>query len=111
MIVVQAQCDRELDVRPAPVPAEHGFERLRVSWSSAKQHDGMERLQLELKSAARYQLERYGKVRLPASWLAVGEELRARICEKTLAREAFEELCRAKHGSAVPGVVAGIPAP
>ena len=105
VIVVQAQCDRELDVRPAPVPAEHGFERLRVSWSSAKQHDGMERLQLELKSAARYQLERYGKVRLPARWVAVGEDLRARIREKTLAREAFEELCRAKHGSAVPGVV------
>lgn len=105
VIVVQAQCDRELDVRPTPVLAEHGFERLRVTWSSAKQHDGMERLQLELKSAARYQLERYGKVRLPASWLAVGEELCARIREKTLARAEFEELCRAKHGSAVPGVV------
>jgi internalin A len=78
VIVVQAQCDRELDVRPAPVPAEHGFKRLRVTSSSAKQDEGMERLQLELKSAAHYQLERYGKVRLPASWVAVGEELRAR---------------------------------
>ena len=67
VIVVQTQCDRELDVQLAPIPAEHGFERLRVSSFSAKQEDGMERLQLELKSAARYQLERYGKVRLPAS--------------------------------------------
>ena len=105
VIVVQTQCDRELDVRPAPVPSEHGFERLRVTSSSARQDDGMERLQLELKSAARYQLERYGKVRLPASWVAMGEELRARICEKTLPRDEFDELCRAKHGSAVPGVV------
>ena len=105
VIVVQTQCDRELDVRSAPVPAEHGFERLRVTSSSAMQDDGLERLQLELKSAARYQLERYGKVRLPASWVALGEELRARNCEKTLPKDEFDGLCRAKHGSSVPGVV------
>ncbi len=105
VIVVQAQCDRELDVLHAPVPVEHGFERLRITSASAKQEEGMERLQMELKSAARYQLERYGKVRLPASWVAVGEELRARIHEKTLPRTEFDELCCAKHGAAVPSVV------
>ncbi len=105
VIVVQAQCDRELDVRPAPVPSEHGFERLCLSSSSAKQDDGMERLQLELKSAARYQLERYGKVRLPASWVALGRVLRARIGEKTLLRIEFNKLCHAEHSTAVPDVV------
>ncbi len=105
VIVVQSQCDRELDVRPVPVPPEHGFERLRFSSSSAKQDDGIERLQLELKSAARFQLERYGKVRLPASWVALGEVLRARIGEKTLPRVEFDKLCRAEHSTAVPDVV------
>jgi internalin A len=106
VIVEQTQCDRELDVRPAPMPtAEHGFERLRISSSSAKLDDGMERLQLELKSTARYLLERYGKVRLPASWVAVGEELRARSRQKTLSRDTFDALCRTQYGAAVPNVV------
>ena len=105
VIVVQTQCDRELDVRPAPVPADHGFDRLCVTSSSARQEDGMEALQLELKRAARYQLERYGKVRLPASWVAVRDELRRRIAERTLPRAGFDELCAACHASALPGVV------
>lgn len=105
VIVVQTQCDRELDVRSAPMPTEPGFERLRVTSSSAIQDDGMERLQLELKSAARYQLERYGKVRLPASWVAMGQELRARSHEKTMPHAEFDEFCRVIHGSAAPCAV------
>jgi internalin A len=58
VIVVQTQCDREIEVKQPPISSEHGFERLRITSSSAKQRDGLERLQLELKGAARYQAER-----------------------------------------------------
>ncbi|SAL49924.1 Internalin-A precursor [Caballeronia terrestris] len=105
VIVVQTQCDQELDVRPPPLPTEHGFERMRITSSSAMQDDGMEGLELELKRAARYLLGRYGKVRLPSSWVAVGKELRARIGEKTLSRDEFDVLCHAQHGASVPDVV------
>jgi internalin A len=109
VIVVQTQCDRERDVSSTPpIPADHGFERLRVADCSAKRGDGMARLMLELKSAARYQLERYGEVQLPANWVAVGEDLRRMRDEqgiRTLPRDAFERLCAEQHQTAVPGVV------
>ena len=105
VIVVQTQCDGELQVRAPALPPDHGFARLRVTSCSAKQDDGMEGLQLELKSAARYQLERYGKVRLPASWVKITGKLRARADEKTLPRAEFERLCAKGHSAAVPGVV------
>ena len=109
VIVVQTQCDRERDVSSAPpIPADHGFERLRVADCSAKRGDGMARLMLELKSAARYQLERYGEVQLPANWVAVGDDLRRMRDEqgiRTLPRDAFERLCAEQHQTAVPGVV------
>ncbi|WP_180693101.1 leucine-rich repeat domain-containing protein, partial [Sphaerotilus sulfidivorans] len=109
VIVVQTQCDRERDVSSAPpIPADHGFERLRVADCSAKRGDGMARLMLELKSAARYQLERYGEVPLPANWVAVGDDLRRMRDEqgiRTLPRDAFERLCAEQHQTAVPGVV------
>jgi internalin A len=109
VIVVQTQCDRERDVSSAPpIPADHGFERLRVADCSAKRGDGMARLMLELKSAARYQLERYGTVQLPANWVAVGDDLRRMRDEqgiRTLPRDEFERLCAEQHQTAVPGVV------
>ncbi len=109
VIVVQTQCDRERDVSSAPpIPADHGFERLRVADCSAKRGDGMARLMLELKSAARYQLERYGGVQLPANWVAVGDDLRRMRDEqgiRTLRRDEFERLCAEQHQTAVPGVV------
>ena len=109
VIVVQTQCDRERDVSSAPpIPADHGFERLRVADCSAKRGDGMARLMLELKSAARYQLERYGEVQLPANWVAVGDDLRRMRDEqgiRTLPRDEFERLCAEQHQTAVPGVV------
>ena len=109
VIVVQTQCDRERDLSSAPpIPADHGFERLRVADCSAKRGDGMARLMLELKSAARYQLERYGEVQLPANWVAVGDDLRRMRDEqgiRTLPRDAFERLCAEQHHTAVPGVV------
>jgi len=109
VIVVQTQCDRERDVSSAPlIPADHGFERLRVADCSAKRGDGMARLMLELKSAARYQLERYGEVQLPANWVAVGDDLRRKRDEqgiRTLPRDEFERLCAEQHQTAVPGVV------
>jgi internalin A len=105
VIVVQTQCDRELDVRLPPLPDEHGFERLSTTSSSARQEDGMDGLQVELRKAARFLLQRYGKVRLPASWVAVNDELRARTGEKTLPRDEFDVLCLARHGAAVPEVV------
>lgn len=109
VIVVQTQCDRERDVSSAPpIPADHGLERLRIADCSAKRGDGMARLMLELKSAARYQLERYGEVQLPANWVAVGDDLRRMRDEqgiRTLPRDAFERLCAEQHQTAVPGVV------
>lgn len=109
VIVVQTQCDRERDVSSSPpIPADHGFERLRVADCSAKRGDGMARLMLELKSAARYQLERYGEVQLPANWVAVGDDLRRMRDERgirTLPRDEFERLCAEQHQTAVPGVV------
>ena len=102
VIVVQTQCDRELDVsRAPPIPADHGFERLRVADCSAKRGDGMARLMLELKSAARYQLERYGEVQLPANWVAVGDDLRrmrdeqARRTLRAIALATARNLCMA----------------
>ncbi|GAB1436067.1 leucine-rich repeat domain-containing protein [Sphaerotilus sulfidivorans] len=109
VIVVQTQCDRERDVSSAPpIPVDHGFERLRVADCSAKTKNGMARLMLELESAARYQLERYGEVPLPANWVAVGDDLRRMRDEqgrRTLPRDAFEHLCAEQHQTAVPGVV------
>jgi internalin A len=109
VIVVQTQCDRERDVSSAPpILAEHGFERLRIADCSAKNRNGMARLTLELESAARYQLERYGEVQLPANWVAVGDDLRRMRDEqgiRTLPRDEFERLCAEQHQTAVPGVV------
>lgn len=105
VIVTQTQSDRETEARTPPVSPDHGFERLRTTYSSAKEPDGMERLQLELKSAARYQLEQYGKVRLPLSWCAVTRELDNRRHEKTISYGEFETLCRARHKTAVPSAV------
>jgi internalin A len=108
VLVVQTQCDKEADVRSPSTPNNHAFERLRYSYASAKAPDGMERLKLELKSAAVYQFERYGKVRLPLSWCAVGtdlRDLRVRSGRQMVSYSEFETLCHQKHGAAVPEVV------
>ena len=105
VIVVQTQCDSETDFRPPPVPSNHGFERLMTTYSSAMQPDGIERLQLELKSAARYQLQRYGKVRLPLSWCSIAKELEGLKLQKSISYGAFESLSRTKHHAAVPSAV------
>ena len=107
VIVTQTQCDRETEARTPPMPADHGFERLRITYSSAKQADGLERLQMELKSAARYQLEQYGKVRLPMRWCNVVQELdlRRQQKHKTISFEDFEAVCRTRFRTALPAAV------
>lgn len=105
IIVMQTQCDRETDIRTPPVPTGHGFERLRTTDSSAKQPDRIEKLQIELKSAARYQFEQYGKVRLPLNWCGVMRDLEKRRSQKMISYGEFEALCRKVHKTAVPNTV------
>ena len=107
VIVVQTQCDRESDRRDPPIPANHGFERLLTTYSSAREPNGIRRVRLELESAALYQLERYGKVRLPKSWCGVEKDIAARRRRKTktITYSEFETLSQRKHQTAVPGVV------
>jgi len=95
VIVVQTQCDRERDVRDAPVPTAHGFTRLQRTACSAKRADGLERLWPELRAAVRYQRERMDDVMLPASWLHVRDTLRTRKHqgEKVLALADYRRLC------------------
>ena len=106
VIVVQSQCDNELDVIDAPVPGDHGFERLRRTYCSAKslEDDGMERLWLELRAAVRYQQERQRlSYFLPLSWMAVKDRLNdeLRAGQKTLSWDAYEVLC-SEHGVKAP---------
>lgn len=105
VIVAQTQCDAERSVLDAPVPTGHGFIRLRPTSCSAKLDDGMESLRLELKKAAKYQLERHGKVRLPTSWVAVGARLTESMSQKTISREQFDELLAESNSAAPPSVV------
>jgi len=105
VIVVQTQCEREEDVRSAPITDEYDFARLREISACASQESGIETLQSELELAAQYQLERYGRVLIPANWVAMAETLQARSAEKTLPRVEFDDLCRARHRAALPSVV------
>jgi internalin A len=109
VIVVQTQCDREADaISQPPLPLAHGFERLRIAHCSAKKSSGMDRLLLELQSAARFQLERYGATLIPANWMAVSGELR-RLRDvdrqKTIALADFERHCLHTHSTSLPSVV------
>lgn len=78
IIVVQAQCDEESQKREPPLPATPEFKWIKrdVSCSAANAENGMEELWPVLRKAARLLQERHGEVMLPASWTAVGDELR-----------------------------------
>jgi internalin A len=105
IIVTQTQCEEEHARAAVPLPAQHGFERLVTTYCSAVEPDGMERLRLELKSAARYQIERYGKVLLPQKWCIVAAKLEVLKPQRTISRADFEELCKTGYKTAVPSVV------
>ncbi|PTQ86726.1 leucine-rich repeat protein [Agitococcus lubricus] len=108
IIVVQSQCDKESQVIPPLLPSNHGFTRLKVSSCSAKVSYGLERLQPELKSAARLLCERYEEVKLPKNWLSVMHELQHKrdneSC-KTISYDEFEALCQ-NNGSQYSSIVA-----
>ena len=107
VVVVQSKCDQLQDSVFSPLPAEHGLRQVRYTECSALQVDGMDSVLAEIRRQARLLLERYGQVLLPASWVAVGDTLRARCSEgqRTLSHTEFETLCRAHHASAPPEVV------
>lgn len=101
VLTVQTQCDQESDVDTPPRLPDHlHFGWLRNTYCSAATVDGMERLLLELKTAAKVQLERYNDVLLPVNWIAVSNELR-RKCEvlrhKTISLKNFRALCQQEH--------------
>lgn len=107
VVVVQSKCDRQQDSVQPPLPVEHGLRYLRYTACSAKNQSGMSSLLTSIQDQAQLLLERYGQVLLPASWVAVGDTLRARCNEglRTLPRAEFERLCRTHHASAPPEVV------
>jgi internalin A len=107
VIVTQTQCDRELDVKHPTLPANLGFDRLRVIDSSARREDGVEKLFVELKSAAKYLFEKYKKVRLPLSWCAIAKDLEKMRQQglRTVSYQEFEKLCRTKYHAAAPEAV------
>lgn len=105
VVVVQSKCDQLQDSVPPPLPAAHGLRHLRHTECSARQVDGMDSVLADIRRQARLLLERYGQVLLPASWVAVGDTLRARRVERTLPHAEFEALCHASHASAPPEVV------
>ncbi|WP_158281705.1 COR domain-containing protein [Rivihabitans pingtungensis] len=107
VVVVQSKCDRQQDSVLPPLPAEHGLRYLRYTACSAKNQSGMSSLLTSIQDQAQLLLERYGQVLLPASWVAVGDTLRARCSKgaRTLPRAEFETLCRVHHASAPPEVV------
>ena len=108
IIVLQTQCDRESQVIDPQLPADHGFTRLRVTNSSAKnQRHGLALLQPQLESAAGYQIERHGNIPMPRSWVGVIDDLRQRRQngQRTIPRAEFEQLCLERHGTSVPAVV------
>ncbi len=66
VIVVQSQCDEQQQRATPPLPADHGFQHLLTTTSSALKARGMEKLLVELRSQAELLQERFGQVLLPA---------------------------------------------
>lgn len=100
VLVVQTRCDTEDDiVADPPVPANHGFRRLRKTACSANDQvnpEGMERLLVELKMAVRGQLEDHGRIVLPQRWVDIGQvldDLRDQQQRKTISYHEYESLC------------------
>jgi internalin A len=104
VIVVQTRCDQVMEERTAPVPPDHGFERLRTTACSAKEDD-LSRLTSELQAAARYLRELHSKVLIPSTWLDVRDRLREKRSERTMERDEFDRVCIDKHGMSSPGAL------
>lgn len=106
IVVVQSKCDRETDRATPPLPVDHGFKRPPATVTCSAKEGEIDELKAALRSATRYLLEVHGSYRLPTSWVAVKERLRElRLTQKTMAREAFDELCLDTHGTSVPGAL------
>ena len=101
VIVVQTQCARESDEAAPPLR-----DTTRLTWyqptiSCASQDDGVDSLRHLLKRAARHRLETPAPPRMPASWLAVRDQLvELRETEKTIDRARFDAICADSHHGA-----------
>lgn len=104
LIVVQTQCDDYSQEQSIDIPEHLSFQWTRTIHASALNEEGVEELEFALKKAAKRQLAQYKKVRLPQSWVDVGQALRADASIKTVAYESFVDLCK-QHKIAAPEAV------
>ncbi len=93
VILVQTQCEQQMQCRDAPIFREHGFTSLQRTHSSAIKTNGLDKLIDCLVAAADYLQEKHGRVVLPQSWVALSNQLQARREEKVLFLQAFQAIC------------------
>jgi internalin A len=94
ILIAQSQCDQPAQERKAPTPTPQPFTYLKENHLSAKEPDGLETFLPQLNRAMQLQLERNGKVQIPASWLNVAEQLRELFSERVCSHEKFLALCK-----------------
>jgi internalin A len=101
VIVVQTQCARESDEAAPPLRDTSRLAWYRETISCASQEDGVDSLRDLLKRAARHRLEMPAPPRMPASWLAVRDQLGTlRETERTIDRTRFDAICADTHHGA-----------
>ena len=101
VIVVQTQCARESDEVAPPLRETGRFAWCRQTISCAIPDDGVDSLRDLLKHAARHRLETPAQPRMPASWLAVRDQLATlRETERTIDRTRFDAICADTHQGA-----------
>jgi internalin A len=101
VIVVQTQCARESDEAAPPLRDTGRLAWYRPTISCASQDDGVDSLRDLLKRAARHRLETPAPPRMPASWLAVRDQLATlRETERNIDRTRFDAICVDSHNGA-----------
>ncbi|HUW28275.1 MAG TPA: COR domain-containing protein, partial [Sulfuriferula sp.] len=109
IIVVLTQCD-EGDAELSPqLPAEHGFSYLKITACSALEDYGLERIEMEIRAAARLLRKRYAAVEIPQSWVDMEDLLRTirDADRKVLTFDEFAILCKEHASLAPPALIAG----
>lgn len=113
VIIAQTQCDRAADRRPPPLPESHRFATPPVSVTcSAKTGDAGDLLAC-VRKAARRLLRRFGRDRLPTTWVSMQAEARLlrqhswemRDKDWRIGLDTFKGACALRKHISQPGTV------
>ena len=100
VIVVQTQCEKVSEKEEPTLSSQVHFDQIEYISSSSKAPGGLRKLQNRLEEAANYQYERFGKVRLPKSWVIAAHNVLDSKESKTLSYERYIEICKEEGVSA-----------